>query len=156
MIRLIKKTIVRGVASYDVHFGDGKFYCSVIVNESFAPQEGRYRLRVCEERILICYPQNGRRCGEIRAGNGLHGIIGCKMFCGDIVAGVLCVRGKEWLEMIKAEIVCNGNELEVETAPSTSPRGELLDSISNTEGWGVGNFYFLIQVSQVPQNRFKH
>jgi len=134
MIRLIKKTIVRGVASYDVHFGDGKFYCSVIVNENFAPNEGIYKLKIREEHILICYPQNGRRCGEIRAGNGLHGVIGCKMFCGELVAGVLCVRGREWLEQIKAEIACNGNELVVEEAHPVPPKGRVPTPLTPSRG----------------------
>ena len=104
MIRLKKNIVVRGIASYDVYFGEELQPFSVIVREQFAPNDGRYKLKVYEDCVMILYPQNGKRCGEIRSGNGLFDKIGCTMHCGELVAGVLCVKGNDWLEIIKAEI----------------------------------------------------
>lgn len=122
MIRLINRNIVRGIASYDVFFGDTPTGCSVIVPEKFAPAEGTYRLKICENRIVMMYPNKAGRCGEICAGNGLHGVIGCVMHCGELVAGVLCVRGREWLEAMKAEARVSGKEMRVEKPPRTAPQ----------------------------------
>lgn len=114
MIKLKKNCIVRGIASYDVYFGEELQQFSVIVKEQFAPQEGEYKLKIFEDCVKILYIQNGKRCGEIRAGNGLFNMIGCTMYCGELVAGVLCVRGKEWLEILKSEIRVNDKYVVIE------------------------------------------
>lgn len=111
MIRLIKKNIVRGITSYDVYFGEERTNCSVIVRTPFEPLMGRYRLEILDDVIVIRHLTKGWRVGEIRAGNGVYGRIGCVMHCGVLTAGVLCTNGHYWFDGLREYIVNNGNEL---------------------------------------------